>query len=363
MLAEFQRQGAEVFPIDATPAPWTRWLSQKINLLHLKFYREPHHVDADPWVLGSRNRRLAAQVKRLRPDAVLCHGQPEHAAAIRSRYPLYIWTDALLPGMSRTHAYYRTYYGSRGVYFLSFLEKMVLKRCRRIWLTNEWAANDARRDFPQATERIAVQPFGANLAEPPSAAEIETALTTRNLREPQLLFFSTRWESKGGDEALAAVQQLRALGCPARFVVVGVADRPTSVPAAPWLEWVGPLDKRDPNQAARLKEILFASVLLLLPTHADCVPNVCTEACAFGVPIVATQIGGLPMAVVSGKNGALFPLKDYVAEAPAWIYAALTDRGRYETMARAARERFETTLNWSVNVRAVLAMMKADQQN
>jgi glycosyltransferase involved in cell wall biosynthesis len=359
-LAEMRRQGAEVFPLDATSAPWSRWLAKKKNLLTLKFYGELHHPDADSAVLWTRSRGLAAQVRQLRPDAVLCHGQPEAAAAIPANFPLYVWTDAMFPGIRRTHEYCRVYYGARDARYLHRLENRVLRRCRRIWLTSEWAARDTRADFPEAAAHVCVQPFGANLANPPEVAAVEQSITRRNLAAPILFFLALRWESKGGDEALATVKRLRDQGCPARLAVAGPAVKPSNVPDAPWIDWAGPLDKRKPEEAQRLNRLLAESAFLVLPSPADCVPNVCTEAAAFGLPVAATTVGGMLTAVSPNENGMLFPLANFVDEAAPWIAEVSRDRARYEAMARAARRRFETTLNWSVNVRDVLAAITSD---
>jgi glycosyltransferase involved in cell wall biosynthesis len=329
--------------------------------LSLKFSGQPHHFEADPWILRTRSRRVAAQVRAFAPDAVLCLGFPEAAVALPAAPPIYVWNDAMYPSQRRLYPYFRIYYSERDARVLRRIEDGVLRRCRKIWLSSAWAAEEARRDFPDAAERIGVQSFGANLAEPPTAAEVENFIAARNLAEPTLLFLANDWERKGGDTAVETVRRLRARGCLAKLAVVGIKTRPASVPDAPWLEWVGPLDKSHPEEARRLQGFLARSAFLLLPTTADCTPIVCHEAAASGLPVLATEIGGVPSTVAAGESGMLWPVAKFADEAPAWVAAALADRPRYATLARAARRRFETTGNWAVNVRAVVAAMAADK--
>jgi glycosyltransferase involved in cell wall biosynthesis len=52
---------------------------------------------------------------------------------------------------------------------------------------------------------------------------------------------------------------------------------------------------------------LQTPTLLLLPTRADTSPNAVKEAVVAGVPVVASEIGGIPDYVFPGKNGMLFP--------------------------------------------------------
>ncbi len=361
VLREFRRQGHEVEPFHAAPAEWAlRWAHWQ-HLLTLKFSAQPHHFEADPWILRTRSRRVAAQIRAFAPDAVLCVGFPEAALALPSAPPIYVWNDAMFPSQRRLYPYFRIYYGDRDARALWRIEDRVLRRSRKIWLSSEWAAAEARLDFPRSAARVAVQSYGANLAEPPAAAEVEKFIGERNLSEPTLLFLANDWERKGGDAAVETVRRLRALGCPAKLSVVGIKTKPASLTDAPWVEWIGPLDKSQPAEAQRLQNLLAKSAFLLLPTTADCTPIVCHEAAAYGVPVLATDLGGLPSTVTTGETGMLWPLAKFADEAPVWLAAVLTDLPCYELLARAGRRRFETTGNWTVNVQAVAAAIAADK--
>lgn len=360
ILQELRRQGHETESFHAEPAAWSRrWAGFK-NRVSLKFFRQPHHFEADAWILRTRSMRVDEKIRAFRPEAVLCVGFPEAAAAMSATRPLYIWMDALYPTVRRNYAYFRDYYSESDARTLCHLEDCVLRRARKIWLSSEWAANEASTDFPGAKEKIGVQSFGANLAKTPSVEAVEKSIRARDLAQPTLLFLANEWERKGGDDAVETVRRLRELGCAAQLAVVGLPARPATAPAEPWLAWVGRLDKNVPEEAQRLENLLSTSAFLLLPTKADCTPIVCHEAAAYGLPVLATDVGGVPSTVDSGQTGMLWPLEQFRRDAPAWIAATLADRGQYETMARAARRRFETSGNWTVNVRAVAEAIAAD---
>ncbi|SDZ98254.1 Glycosyltransferase involved in cell wall bisynthesis [Haloplanus vescus] len=59
--------------------------------------------------------------------------------------------------------------------------------------------------------------------------------------------------------------------------------------------------------------ILAASDVLVLPSFREGTPRVITEAMASGLPVVATDIAGIPEQVLDGENGYLVPTGDAAA--------------------------------------------------
>ena len=59
--------------------------------------------------------------------------------------------------------------------------------------------------------------------------------------------------------------------------------------------------------------VLAASDVLVLPSFREGTPRVITEAMASGLPVVATDIAGIPEQIVDGENGYLIPAGDAAA--------------------------------------------------
>ena len=78
--------------------------------------------------------------------------------------------------------------------------------------------------------------------------------------------------------------------------------------------------------------------VFVLPSLSEGMGLSIMEAMAAGLPVVATEVGGVPELVVDGRTGLLVPPKDPDALAEA-ILECIREKGRAEEMGRRGRER------------------------
>ncbi len=137
----------------------------------------------------------------------------------------------------------------------------------------------------------------------------------------------------------ARVQEL----LPARLVLVG--DGPDLRKTQQLVSDLNLSDKvHFLGEQDQLEPLLSCADLFLLPSEQESFGLTALEAMNCGVPVIATEIGGLPEIVAHGETGYLFPVgeTERMAEAAA---ALLLDREQHEAFGRKARDRAVSDFN------------------
>jgi glycosyltransferase involved in cell wall biosynthesis len=111
-----------------------------------------------------------------------------------------------------------------------------------------------------------------------------------------------------------------------------------------------------PRTGAALDSAYAAADLLVLASHGETYGMVVTEALARGVPVLATDVGGVPEAL--GHGGLLVPPGDPEAFGAA-LRRWLEDADLRDALRRAARQRRATLPGWEHTASAVATALMA----
>ena len=158
---------------------------------------------------------------------------------------------------------------------------------------------------------------------------------------------------KGHDVALAAVERLRVRHPHVRLLIAGDGPDRAEIEAraAPLGDAVRVLGYRDD-----VMELLDACDVVLQPSYSEAFPTTLLQALAASAPIVASDAGGIPEIVRDGETALLVttpPARDAVADA---LERLLLDPSLAHRLARAGRERFESSYSlatWAARLRAI----------
>ncbi len=186
----------------------------------------------------------------------------------------------------------------------------------------------------------------------PNAVDTRLFTPAKEPPEPGILFSGRFSAAKGADVLVDIVPSLLAASPATSFTIVGesaagsdgrpLADhllqRATEAGVASRITWRRGIPYDD------LPALYRRSSLVVLPSEFESFSMTCAEAHASGVPVVATNVGGIPEVVEDGRTGLLVPPEDRHATRGA-IERLLGNAEERLAMGRRARERAES--RWS----------------
>lgn len=120
------------------------------------------------------------------------------------------------------------------------------------------------------------------------------------------------WE-KGVGEFVAAAKLLRERSVRARFALVGDPDpqgNPASIPLSQLRAWADSGTVEWWGYRKDMPSVYAQANVVCLPSYAEGLPKVLTEAAACGRALVATDVPGCREVVRHGDNGLLVPVRD-----------------------------------------------------
>ncbi len=212
---------------------------------------------------------------------------------------------------------------------------------------NEWVAASLRDDYGVPSEKItAISPgVDQELFRPDGSVRASDGPV-------KLLFVGGDFARKGGDLLLRWAKETQ-VSAPWELHLV---TRDT-VPETPGVR----VHHGVANNSPALVRLYQESDLLALPTRADCYSLVAMEAMSCGLPVVISNLGGIPEIVADGETGILLEPGDYDSLVSA-LDSLVTDTSRRQAMGQAALTRARAHFNCRVNLGRILEAMKAAAQ-
>lgn len=232
-------------------------------------------------------------------------------------------------------------------------EQEAMNRAMLTIYSSQWAVDAAIRGFDVRPDKVKFILFGANL---PTIPKKENILKPKNMDVCNLLFVGADWERKGGPSAVKVVEALNKRGLKSRLYVC--SRLPKSELLNEFVENVGLLDRNKAHENKKIEELFICSHFLFLPTKADCTPMVFSEAAAFGLPVITTNVGGNSSVVENGKNGIILDKDTDIEEYADIISEIFTNTKKYRELSECSRKMFEEELNWDASITKVSSLIR-----
>ena len=246
---------------------------------------------------GFQARRMVAHMQQKAPlDALFFHTQVTAVLATNwvKQIPSIVSLDATPRQYDELGEFYNHQSGPGWLERQKWqLNYNCLHAARHLIAWTSWTKQGLIDDYNLPSDKITVIPPGVNPDEwkRPKPRQLHDGPI-------KILFVGGNLARKGGELLLGAFRKLRQ----EKAVELHLVTRDT-VPSEPG---VFVYNNIQPNSDV-LKQLYFDCDIFCLPTYGDCLPMVLSEAGAAGLPLVSTNVAGIPEIVQDGHNGFLIP--------------------------------------------------------
>jgi glycosyltransferase involved in cell wall biosynthesis len=295
-LIEFCRTVRDANTVEVSIATFTRGaestaFTDAVGEAGIPLTSIPERSALDTGVIG----RMRSLVSETRPDIVQTHAVKSHFLLYLSR----IWKHH--PWVAFHHGYTTT---DRKMRLYNQLDRISLRapaRLATVSLAFERQLAGRGIDASRITVlHNAVDPrwAGRVLSTDRMEARRQLGITPD---ESVLIAVGRLSLEKGHIDLIHAFRELRGKGRPARLILVGDGPERSS------LERVAEEGVVFTGQVRDTAPYYAAADLMILPSLTEGSPNVLLEAMAVNVPVVATEVGGIPEIVRHGETALLVP--------------------------------------------------------
>lgn len=332
-----------------------RYLYQKIKEKGYKYLlNKKYFIDRNPYVI----KDFAQQISKRLPvnTDVLVGPSSIPFAKMKSNIPIVFWTDAVFKNMVDFYPEFSNLC-KESIIDGHEMEKASLENATIAVYSSDWAAESAVKYYDISPEKIKVVPYGANLDHNSTLETIKARIHAKSRSECNLLFIGVHWIRKGGDKAIEITKYLNENGLKTELSVVGTL--PENINSAPdFVKYYGFISKETDAGKKLLTDLISKAHFLILPTIADCTPIVFSEFNSYGIPVITTNVGGIPSVVKDNVNGKKFSLDSTPELYGNYIISMIENHKMYTHFALSAYDYFLKELNWDVSIDKFLKILK-----
>jgi glycosyltransferase involved in cell wall biosynthesis len=317
------------------------WLSRLKRAYYTKLLSRTYLRDREPTILIDYSTQVEKLLASIQYDIVFSPGTIP-IAYLQTEKPIVFWTDATFAGMIDFYPGF-TNLCTETIKNGNKMEQLALSKCRIAIYNSEWAANTAIQNYDVDPTKVKVVPFGANISCNRNFNEISRIVEHKSFDSCKLLFLGVDWYRKGGDKALAVANLLTQRGIRTELHIAG-CNSPVRLPN--FVKHHGFISKKTEEGRKHLDQLFSEAHFLILPSQADCVPVVFSEASSFGLPSLTTRVGGISTAIQDGKNGQTFSVDENPEKYCDYIERFISSKQEYKELALSSFREYSERLNW-----------------
>jgi glycosyltransferase involved in cell wall biosynthesis len=323
-----------------------KFITQLKTKFYNKYSKKFYEIWSEPLVVQDYADQISRKLATFNSDIVLCPESFIPLAYLNCKQPIVVWTDTSIAGLIDFYPWFSNLCNEtkRNIYAM---EKAALDRCNLVVFASDWAAQIAIETYEIAPSKIRVVPWGANLEDNRTDEDVKKIVEFRAATPCKLLFIGIDWFRKGGDIAVEVAKELNKMGLTTELLVVG-CEPITNEPLPSFVKTLGFVNKSTKEGINQMNKLFCESHFFIMPSRAESYGHVLCEANSFGVPCLATEIGGIPTIIKSGLNGKHFSLGANISEYCTYIASLMTNYSEYKKLAHSSFNEYQSRLNWVV---------------
>jgi len=350
-----KNQGVALSQIGPLKEKYSSVLSAKEHVYHL-LLKKKYLRQREGFVLKDYARQVAKRLSGVGADIVFSPSTIP-ISYLECKQPIVFWTDATFAGMIDFYPEFSNLC-TQSIKNGNAMEKAALERSSLAIYSSEWAARTAVDIYKANPAKVKVVPFGANINCDRGFSDIERIVDSRPSDKCKLLFLGVDWDRKGGSIALELAKKLNNAGLETELTVVGC--QPSIRGELPvYVRALGFISKTTGQGLKQIDRLFAESHFLILPSRTEAFGVVFCEANSFGVPCIATDVGGIPTIIRGGINGKLFPIDADIEEYCTYILDLFSNYDRYKELALSSFKEYQYRLNWSVSGKQVKKLLES----
>lgn len=260
---------------------------------------------------------------------------------VKTDIPIVYYSDGIV---SKMVGYYWTNLSKQSIKEANFIQKRAVDNSTFCIFTNKWAKQGAIDDYGVPEEKIKIVHTGAN---------VEQVIKGTPHQNIHLLFCGIDWDRKGGDIAVGCVRALEKMDPFHKYVLHMYGCHPPYEIKEDNIILHGFLNRDIPEQREIFENIWANADFFISPLKADCAAASFCEACAYGVPSVTYDTGGVGDHVINDYNGFRLPEGSSPEQFAKKIVEWIETPDKLNELKSNAKRLYEEDLNWQVAGRKI----------
>ena len=341
-----EEQGNEVVVLDKIKIPTIYYKAMKALS---KITQKQTLVERSPIVLKYIARQIKKRTVGIDYDLVFSPSSLYYAY-YKDKKPMVFYTDATVGGMLNYYFSEKSCY-SWAIKNAMRQEKLALENADLAIYASQWAVDTAVKFHQANINKCVVINRGANIKHKLGKEEIYSLIEKRKetikSKKCTFMFLGTDWKRKGGPLAVEITKILNEkYGIESRIKVIGCNPQIEQA-AMKYVDVIGYLDKSQNSEYEKLENTFKEANFFILPSRSEAQGISYTEACSWGVPVIASNTGGVSGIVKDEINGFLMNEKATAQDYAERIYNTIKTPDEYLTLSKSTFEYCINNLTWS----------------